>query len=697
MNDVVGARRRGFAATLPAASTGVAFAVCAALLGSDADVQIGLLGSFAAPLAILTVVAAILSGALLYALAQRKGVPSAFPILVGAIPGFAGVATCAVALDRWPESIDADGNLSLAEEVARLATNDAVPLIHAGWLSGALLMGVGLGLALHASRRPAALASLALGAWALFDAARGHVATSALRISFGRASGGDLSPWLEYASSARALELASWAALGVLLALLLGLVQREVRRRSTDRRGLASAALLVAICAALVFAGHALRAETIEQVSLRLRLPWGRGDGFEPLVFSQEIVSGADAAPLLRIDSGQALVLRSGAVVALGDSEFEAAIEEIHSAGEERRRQEEEEARPEREATARVLRGILGSGHGEIRTSPFGSERPVGAGFADWMGRPPRCITFPSPKAVLPIALSGRVGAEEMRVVIDQATASGFDGIEIVSPLLEEEALRGFDSSLPIVALVARRLQKSFFVGIPGDCREAPNSVASGIVGAVPLTTLAFGTGTTFSTDDEALVDIVEQLSLHQRLDPLLALGDDATAQSLVASLESLQERVGAGRQVSVVSFPERLPLVESTTLEPLEPAGGSASPLTVLASVRHSRSDIRGSLSRIAVQRVIRGGRDDLRACYEAGLRRDAELEGMLQIRFVIDGTGAVPLAVLGENALSDAILGECVRRVVMGLRFPEPDGGDIVLVVHRFTFHARDVDSFR
>jgi hypothetical protein len=94
----------------------------------------------------------------------------------------------------------------------------------------------------------------------------------------------------------------------------------------------------------------------------------------------------------------------------------------------------------------------------------------------------------------------------------------------------------------------------------------------------------------------------------------------------------------------------------------------------------------IAGPLPPEVVKRIIRANFPRIRACYEAGLRRDPALTGKVTIDFVIDSTGAMNKVAIGESTLPDEAAKTCIAGVFRTLSFPEPEGG-IVKVKYPIT----------
>jgi len=96
----------------------------------------------------------------------------------------------------------------------------------------------------------------------------------------------------------------------------------------------------------------------------------------------------------------------------------------------------------------------------------------------------------------------------------------------------------------------------------------------------------------------------------------------------------------------------------------------------------------ILGALDKSIIDEVIRGNVEPVRDCYQMWLRKDRYLEGKLIVKFVIAKDGTVSSSVSKSDTLEEPKVAACVHEVMLGLRFPEPVGGGIVIVSYPFWF---------
>jgi hypothetical protein len=79
--------------------------------------------------------------------------------------------------------------------------------------------------------------------------------------------------------------------------------------------------------------------------------------------------------------------------------------------------------------------------------------------------------------------------------------------------------------------------------------------------------------------------------------------------------------------------------------------------------------------------ERVIRGADEELRACYDEGLRKDADLGGKVTMRFTINEDGSVGDVRPVCTSLPDPEVVSCMVNRFGQLRFPKPSGGRLTV----------------
>jgi len=97
-----------------------------------------------------------------------------------------------------------------------------------------------------------------------------------------------------------------------------------------------------------------------------------------------------------------------------------------------------------------------------------------------------------------------------------------------------------------------------------------------------------------------------------------------------------------------------------------------------------HARADLAAG----AIQRVVVMHRAEVRACYEAGLKKNPDLAGKVVVAWVIAPGGAVSSARIASSTLANANVEACIVSRVQTWRFPAP--GSPTDVTYPFVFAA-------
>ena len=114
--------------------------------------------------------------------------------------------------------------------------------------------------------------------------------------------------------------------------------------------------------------------------------------------------------------------------------------------------------------------------------------------------------------------------------------------------------------------------------------------------------------------------------------------------------------------------------------------AGGFRGRDAKVPQIRSGNADVRGSLSKEVIRRVIQRHINEVRFCYEQELNSRPDLSGRVQIKFIIAPSGAVQAANLESSTLGAARAENCIAQAVRRWTFPAPDGGGIVIVSYPF-----------
>ncbi|MGZ3406975.1 MAG: AgmX/PglI C-terminal domain-containing protein [Caldimonas sp.] len=100
----------------------------------------------------------------------------------------------------------------------------------------------------------------------------------------------------------------------------------------------------------------------------------------------------------------------------------------------------------------------------------------------------------------------------------------------------------------------------------------------------------------------------------------------------------------------------------------------------TVKGIVKDSApTDVDGSLDPSIIAKEIRSRLGAIKACYEAGLKRNPNIGGKLQLRFEISSVGKVTSAEIENDSMHDEEVASCIKSRVSTWRFPAPAGGSV------------------
>lgn len=106
---------------------------------------------------------------------------------------------------------------------------------------------------------------------------------------------------------------------------------------------------------------------------------------------------------------------------------------------------------------------------------------------------------------------------------------------------------------------------------------------------------------------------------------------------------------------------------------------------------VRLGATEVAGRLDPAIIQKEVRTNFGKFRACYEQGLKKNAQLSGRVSIRFVIGRDGSVTDVGGKDSDLPDQSVVECIVKAFKATKFPAPEGG-IVTVVYPIKFSPGD-----
>ena len=107
-----------------------------------------------------------------------------------------------------------------------------------------------------------------------------------------------------------------------------------------------------------------------------------------------------------------------------------------------------------------------------------------------------------------------------------------------------------------------------------------------------------------------------------------------------------------------------------------------------IVPEVIPGRADVRGSLDKEIIRRIVRLHMNEVKYCYEQELTTHAGLGGRISVQFAIGLNGQVFSSVLQSSSMGSPRVESCVVNAVRRWDFPKPSGGGMAIVVYPFNF---------
>jgi len=114
--------------------------------------------------------------------------------------------------------------------------------------------------------------------------------------------------------------------------------------------------------------------------------------------------------------------------------------------------------------------------------------------------------------------------------------------------------------------------------------------------------------------------------------------------------------------------------------------AGGLGGRRAKAPDVIPGTANVRGSLDKEIIRRIIRRHINEVKYCYEQELTKKASLGGRIMVQFTIAASGQVIASVLQNSTMGNAKVENCTVQAVRRWEFPKPLGGGIVIVSYPF-----------
>ena len=70
------------------------------------------------------------------------------------------------------------------------------------------------------------------------------------------------------------------------------------------------------------------------------------------------------------------------------------------------------------------------------------------------------------------------------------------------------------------------------------------------------------------------------------------------------------------------------------------------------------------------------------IQMCYERQLNKNPKLAGKVNFEWTIKSNGGVSGAKEKSSTLNDSTVSNCIKNVIVKMKFPKPKGGDVIIV---------------
>ncbi len=205
----------------------------------------------------------------------------------------------------------------------------------------------------------------------------------------------------------------------------------------------------------------------------------------------------------------------------------------------------------------------------------------------------------------------------------------------------------------------------------PGGPWLAYSALGNGATSAIGLVSLA---------DSAAPVPLVPGTGY----DPLYVAGTAIDGAAVFAA--EAPRDTGIAKEIRIRAVNAAGPGEPLVLADPPEPPPAEAEPTPTTPRALMGQPDVRGSLSREVIRRVVHRHLGEVRACHGGGVARRPDLEGRVTLRFVISPTGAVQTSAVANSTIADPGVESCVAAASRRWTFPEPEGGGVVIATVPF-----------
>lgn len=123
--------------------------------------------------------------------------------------------------------------------------------------------------------------------------------------------------------------------------------------------------------------------------------------------------------------------------------------------------------------------------------------------------------------------------------------------------------------------------------------------------------------------------------------------------------------------------------------------AGGLGGRRASAPEVVPGTAEVRGSLDKEIIRRIIRRHINEVKFCYERELVKSPNLMGRVMVQFTISAQGSVLASLVQSSTMNNVPTEQCIAAAVRRWEFPKPQGGGIVVVTYPFVLKSAGIDQ--
>ncbi len=128
-----------------------------------------------------------------------------------------------------------------------------------------------------------------------------------------------------------------------------------------------------------------------------------------------------------------------------------------------------------------------------------------------------------------------------------------------------------------------------------------------------------------------------------------------------------------------------------ANTNPPVTPAGSTSASASNAKLTPEPNDDIKiesGTIDKEAIRGGIRESRRSIQKCFNEALKRKPTAVGKIEIEWDIEAKGNATHASVRQNQTGDDEFGQCVKKQIEKIQFPQPPKGQLAHVIFPFVF---------